>query len=42
MAHDNVVENFDFQKLTRSDEIAGDLDNRLSGFLDSAEATNGM
>ena len=29
MAHDNVVENFDFQKLTRSDEIAGDLDIRL-------------
>src|SRR5882762_9193564 len=29
MADDNVVENFDFQKLTRSDEIAGDLDIRL-------------
>jgi hypothetical protein len=29
MAHDNVVENFDFQKLTRSDEIPGDFDVRL-------------
>ena len=29
MAHDNVVENFDFQKLTRSNEVASDLDVRF-------------
>ena len=26
MAHDNVVENFDFQKLTCADEITSDFD----------------
>ena len=26
IAHDDVVENFDFQKLTRSDEVTGDFD----------------
>ena len=29
IAHDDVVENFDFQELTRSDEITGDFDVRL-------------
>ena len=29
MAHDNVVENFDFQKLTCANEITGDFNVRL-------------
>jgi len=29
VSDNNVVENFDFQKLTRSDEITGDFDVRL-------------
>ena len=29
ITNDNVVENFDFEKLTGSDEVAGDFDVRF-------------
>ena len=33
ISHNDVIENFDFQKLTGSDEVAGDFDGvTLAGF----------
>jgi hypothetical protein len=42
MSHDDLIEHFDFQKLTRSNQVTSDFDVRLGRSLITAYAAYGI